>query len=215
VKALPLVLALSLQGCAGPTVPPSEEPCVAGNYFPLGHGAEWTYRVTGSLRSSHTMRVKAPLRIAPKPFSAEAPPERRAWILEGFLDDLAFACPTGNGADIFVQRLVGGAPKWAFVGFARYRWVNEEEWGFETQSGCIVNPVWTRRTGPERISTPAGTFECLKLTHPEGVYPTVWLAAGVGLVRREGRVDPSKPSSPSEVWELTSYSLPPSMSKDR
>lgn len=217
LKAFPLVLALTVTGCAGPAVHPLERPSVAGSYFPLGYGAEWTYRVTGSLRSSHTMRVKAPLRIAPKPYSEDAGrlQDRQAWTLEGFLDDLAYACPTGNGADIFVQRLIGGAPRWAFVGLARYRWAKEEEWAFETQNGCIVNPVWTRRTGPERISTPAGTFECVKLTDPDGVHPTVWLAAGVGLVRREGRVDPSNLSSTSEVWELTSYSLPPSMSADR
>ncbi len=207
-KAGLVVLALTLPGCTVPPLPATESPIVAASYFPLGEGAQWTYRVSGSLRPRHTVKVQPPVQITPRRFSETGPHEMRAWVLDGFLDELAFACPSGNGADIFVQRKIGATARWAHVGFARYRWSQEEEWGFETQSGCIVNPVWTRRRGPERVSTPAGTFECMKLTNPHGVYPTVWLAAGVGVVRREGRLVPGDESSPWEVWELTSYSGP-------
>jgi hypothetical protein len=70
-----------------------------------------------------------------------------------------------------------------------------------TKAVSDVSYVWTVVSASDRITVPAGTFDCVKVTKVNqdkvDKTKTYWFAAGVGKVREEG----------GQVEELASYDL--------
>jgi hypothetical protein len=109
-----------------------------------------------------------------------------------------------GGVQILRPRRFGRPERQAIVVTDEYRWEGAETWS---------HPDWWyapttrryRRVDREEITVSGGRFSCVKILIDEGESGTVWLAAGVGLVRS---VHPVEGLDPTRyfVLELHSWS---------
>lgn len=161
----------------------------AASFFPVGAGFEWTYAVGETLR---TVKIgEAPREVRVQHHEPETVP---AWPVEGWG---SFIVEVDGGVTVVAEQAIGLGRTGTFLApMASFRWSGEERWNCKTQAGCVVDSHEATRFDLETVEVPAGKFECVRIAGGERGESTVWLAEGVGVVRRE---------MGDEVWTLSAY----------
>lgn len=161
----------------------------AAAYFPVGPGFEWTYDVG---EATHTVRIgDEPQEVR---VQHHEPETVTAWPVEGWG---SFLVESEGGVTLVAEQAIGlGRTGTSLVPMGALRWTGEATWQYKTQAGCIVSTYDAARHEAETIETTAGQFECIRITGGQFGESTVWLAKGVGVVRREFG---------GEVWTLSAY----------
>ncbi len=166
------------------------------HFFPLAAGNRWTYRVTGRPRVQRlSVKLESPEIIEPTVTIHREPTPISAWPTSA-------SWHPGDQVRAFLQEIDGGVRvlRTTWVGPRgtpiiavddEYRWEGPETWTFEHRGGCSVHEVEARRKEAEDVRTPAGNFHALSMDFRRGdTRWTVWIAPGVGLVRRIDEDDP-------------------------
>lgn len=181
-----VLLALLALACSPPLGLSAAQTAPGQDWFPARPGARWTYSVSGTLKKSATLAITAA--------------DTAKW--DGVKARLQL---TADGLVVLVTRHVGvaGLPK--DVPLVDLRWSGPATWQTKTMEGCIMYQIEGSRTGTDRIATPAGTYDTVRIVNTilDGT-DTYWLARGVGIVQR---VKTSRQNQ-QERWVLRQLSIP-------
>lgn len=168
------------------------------SHFPLHQGFHWEYAVTGGPQKKVTLETGGEKKVTVYTMSQKG--DTRAGtvvrVLTGFEEDEVYIIALKDGIRIVAKRHIGIAGTPEILPVAEYRWGGKANWSFRSMSGCIAFAVKGNRTKTEKVKVPAGTFECVKISNNT---ETVWLARGVGIVKRTVTV-----AKTTVTWELTS-----------
>ena len=153
--------------------------------YPLAAGNRWTYHRLDGESDPLTFALGAPERM-----KLGCHGEHLAWPLENPLDQGVAVVALDDRVTIYRATWVGarGMPDTTID--AEYRWEGDANWDFaHAGGGCVVTTVEVTRRGIERITVPAGSFDCLRFDLNDGRYrdETHWLCEGIGLVKRVER----------------------------
>lgn len=168
--------------------------------FPTAGGTRWVYRLAGEkteqtweLGKGETITV---LRTATKNFTGIR--------LDGFWQapkDRSYLVVTDEAVLLVTTRHVGYAGTPALVIAAEFRWGKEKEWKFTTINGCIVDEVKCSRGAEEKVSVPAGAYDCTRFEIGADTY---WIAKGVGIVKMAIRPEMRR-TGKETVYELAKF----------
>lgn len=212
--------AAALAACGGGS--PSEQgdpPPAAGDLWPLGAGAQWTYRVNDPLSGvfDKVVRVEGASAVPGAATAASAvlvrdtepSLEELSWqVREG---GLVFRAREEDRRDGAVVRSTTWTPAElkSITSVPAAGWVHDAtvHQTITHADGTVTEKderfVWRVVAASERVTVPAGTFDCVRVVrvNPDkaGSDRTYWLAPGVGKVRESGE----------RVEELLSYQPPP------
>jgi Zn-dependent protease with chaperone function len=151
------------------------EPAPGSPWMPLPPGAQWTYRSSGPSGQVQRTEWKVTGRVPESPGAV-----RLALRMPGDVTLRPQARVTADGLEL---RLRPNDPS--------------SEWRLNTRLPASLDEN-------EEVTVPAGTFRCVKVDKPVGEgggKVTLWLARGVGVVKRAYEPD-------GLIEELESYSLP-------
>jgi hypothetical protein len=183
------------------------------SYFPLAKGFRWTYSCKSGASLERVLQVTEPRKIPVRYFDVSE--ERRkvtdvelqAWGLEGYDESPAYATETPDGIDILAARPTGWSNEKTIIAIGQFRWTTQRVWSFYAIHGCIGQTIQATLGSREKIQVSCGTFDCLKLANVDDVHSTIWLAQGIGIVRREvDHENKGGAGKTSEIWELASFS---------
>lgn len=206
-----------------PALPALPEPAATSDLFPLAVGTRWTYRVTGSEEPAQPHRTRAFTTTVLEEQPGHAGVFRLRTDLGNGLAaarllavtvDGVYACPSEGQKESIDRRAAANpgptaasgstsaAPELSPVGTAGRGPASGEVWQREIDLPVSPSPG---QIGPpeETVRVPAGEYHAVRTVErlPGGESATVWLAPGVGIVRRAW-------SQTGIVEELESLSRP-------
>lgn len=148
-----------------------------GPCLPLRAGAEWTYArdVQDRTRTQVPRSPSVTIRVTGGVSNGHWP-----LVVDGIETKAKLSA---DGVQLLQLSRVGVAGAPALIPVADLRWSGPDRWKTQSFAGCLGFNIMGRREGPEKIETPAGTFECLKITNEGLGQETWWLAPGVGIVK--------------------------------
>ncbi len=159
------------------------------NLFPLAPGNRWTY----SFSAFKGDRVEFELRASEERDLGDLG-KVLAWPLENPLDEGSVIVPCNDGVRVYRDTWVGPIGRPTTTLEAEYHSGEPSTWEFRhAGGGCVVTTVTVTRRGVERVTVPAGTFDCLRFDFIDGRdrNETHWLCDGLGLVKRINRQEES------------------------
>lgn len=206
-------------GDDGAPQPPGGDPPPSGDLWPLATGARWTYRVNDPLLGvfEKVVRVEgasavpgaATATTAVVVRDTEPTLEELSWqVREG---GLVFRAREEDRRDGFLVRVTTWTPAElkSIAAAPAAGWIFDRtvHQAITHADGRVTEKderfVWRVTAASERVTVPAGTFDCVRITrvNPEkaGSERTYWLAPGVGKVRETGE----------RLEELVSFEVPP------